>query len=130
MSFHPGKHEDPGRPGHEDLFGEHEDLTSFLRAYHGLLAGQLCEGEGELYAMAKEAVREIQPTFEFGFDRPPTAYELFLLIEGMMPRNLPALTLEGFDPRPMDYSEWDPMRPVDDTEQYPDHATCPLADRE
>ena len=47
-----------------------------------------------------------------------------------MPRNLPALALEGFDPRPMDYSEWDPMRPVDDTEQYPDHATCPLADRD
>jgi hypothetical protein len=30
----------------------------------------------------------------------------------------------------MDFSEWDPMRPVDDTEQYPDHATCPLTDRD
>lgn len=118
------------RPGHEDLFGKHEDLTSFLRAYHDLMAGQLCEGEGELYAMAKEAVREIQPTFEFGFEAPPTAYELFLLIEGMAPPDVgPVADFEGFDPRPMDYSEWDPMRPVDDTEQYPDHATCPLGDR-
>jgi hypothetical protein len=117
--------------GFDNLFGKHDDLTSFLRAYHGLLAGQLCEGEEELYAMAKEAVGELQPTFEFGFERPPTAYELFLLIEGMTPRNDgPAATLEGFDPRPMDFSEWDPMRPVDDTEQYPDHATCPLTDRD
>ena len=84
---------------HEGLFGRHDHLESFLRAYHDILSCDLFEGSEQLYSMAKDVVRELQPTFEFGFSKPPTAYELFGLIQGMRPKDPPEpfLVVRGFD---------------------------------
>lgn len=120
---------------HEGLFGRHDDLTSFLRAYYDILAGQIFEGTHELYVMAKEVVREIQPTFEFGFDAPPTAHELFCMIQGMEPRADPepfldvggydphekyhdadtvaAIDAEAYDPDQLSFTSWDPSAPFE-----------------
>lgn len=120
---------------HEGLFGRHDDLTSFLRSYYDILSGQLVEGTEELYVMAKEVVQEIQPTFDFGFDAPPTAHELFCLIQGMQPKNDPEPFLdvrgydssetgaflierdddvtEGYDPDEPVFTTWDPSVPFE-----------------
>lgn len=115
---------------HEGLFGRHDDLSSFLRAYYDILAGQIFEGSSQLYDMAKEVVREIQPTFEFGFDKPPTAHELFCLIQGMKPNADPEPFLDvtgydsldatidrdelgAYDPDGPVFTTWDPNAPFD-----------------
>jgi hypothetical protein len=114
---------------HDNLFGKHDDLVSFLRAYHDLLAGHLCEGGEELYAMAKDVATYLQPTFEFGFENPPTPYEIFVMIESMTKVTWPEpwAAVEAYDAYPIAaYSEWDPTNPPDDTDQYPDFDSCPL----
>lgn len=124
---------------HEGLFGRHDDLTSFLRAYYDILAGQIFEGSDELYAMAKEVVQEIQPTFDFGFDAPPTAHELFCMIQGMEPKADPepfldvngydssekyhdvdtttATDAEAYDPHQLSFTTWDPSAPFEQSTQ-------------
>lgn len=126
---------------HEGLFGRHDDLESFLRAYHDIISCDLYEGSERLYAMAKEVVQEIQPTFEFGFDKAPTSYELFNLIQGMRPSGPPEpfLDVRGFDtsldpgdvtwnhddgndmdpydPDETFFTVWDPSAPLEETHE-------------
>ena len=106
----------------ENVFGVHEDIPSFLRTYHDILGGNIREGEHELYGMARAYASS---TFEYvlPFDEPPTAYEIFVLVEKLTTDTVCAetfMTVDAYDALPMGtYSEWDPMRPPDDTDQYP-----------
>jgi len=124
---------------HEGLFGRHDDLESFLRAYYDIVSCDLFEGTERLYAMAKESAHELQPTFDFGFDKAPTAYELFSLIQGMKPTGPPEPFLdvrgfdtsldpgdvkwdqpedmEAFDPDETFFTVWDPSAPLGETHE-------------
>ena len=106
----------------ENVFGVHEDIPSFLRTYHDLLGGHIREGETELYRMAR-AYASSTFGYDVPFDEPPTAYEIFVLIEKLTAQTVCAetfMTVDAYDALPMGtYSEWDPMRPPDDTDQYP-----------
>jgi hypothetical protein len=50
-----------------------------------------------------------------------TAYEAFLMVEKLHMGNVtvPHLDVAGYDDTVIDLSTWDPIAPVDDTDQYP-----------
>ena len=105
------------------LFRPLGDVKSMLQLYSTFIDNAIVEDREKLYELLKEAVREIEPDFKFDGDSPLTAYEVFTLIcdkENVTYDNAP-LDVEGYEANVMEYTEWDPDAPVDDSKQFPDH---------
>jgi len=107
------------------LFDSFEDLKNVLAFYSSIIGNTSIEEQTYLFALLKKAVARIDPKFTFDHDKPPTAYEIFLIVEKLN-NTLPSLPCETFDSpdgyydSTMEFTIWDPLNPVDDTNQYPD----------
>lgn len=104
------------------LFESFDDLKEVLVFYSTLIGNTHIDEQIKLFKLLKEAVERIDPEFSFERDEPPTAYEIFLIVEKLS-TSISLETFEspdGYYDDSMEFSLWDPMNPIDDTEQYPD----------
>jgi hypothetical protein len=105
---------------------EGESVKEMLVLYSTLAGTNTSEEETRhLFEKLKDSVRAIDPEFVSRLGTSLTAYEAFLLVEEeTRSENVIALDgagdIEGYADPTMEYTMWDPVIPVDDTQQYPD----------
>lgn len=113
------------------LFGSFDDLKDVLAFYSSIIGNTTISEQTKLFSLLKEAVKKIDPEFSFDRDDPPTAYEIFLIVEKLN-KKISCETFdspEGYYDNTMEFTVWDPLQPVDDTDQYPDMDCVSTKDR-
>jgi hypothetical protein len=113
------------------LFDSFTNLENILVFYSTIIGNTTIDEQTELFSLLKEAVARIDPEFSFDHDDPPTAYEIFLIVEKINNTN-PCETFdspEGYYDDTMEFTIWDPLQPVNDTDQYPDMECVLTEDR-
>jgi hypothetical protein len=99
-------------------------IKEMLMFYSTLVGPNMSqEEEYLLFEELKNAIIKIDPVMNLGNSM--TSYEAFLMASGMdiQKGNVMIATLddvEGYIDTCMEYTPWDPLIPVDDTQQYPD----------
>ncbi|ABT15871.1 hypothetical protein FR483_N586L [Paramecium bursaria Chlorella virus FR483] len=103
---------------------EGDSVKDMLILYSTLVGTNTSAEETEhLFKKLVESVQAIDPDFVPHLGTSLTAYEAFLLVEkDTYSGNVTALLgdIEGYTDTTMEYTVWDPIVPVDDTQQYPD----------
>lgn len=103
---------------------EGNSVKDMLILYSTLVGNNTSAEETEhLFEKLVESVQAIDPDFVPHLGTSLTAYEAFLLVEkDTYSGNVTALLgdIEGYTDTTMEYTVWDPIVPVDDTQQYPD----------
>ena len=103
---------------------EGNSIKDMLILYSTLVGTNTSAEETEhLFEKLVESVQAIDPDFVPHLGTSLTAYEAFLLVEkDTYSGNVTALLgdIEGYTDTTMEYTVWDPIVPVDDTQQYPD----------
>ena len=96
-----------------------QSLVEMLRLYSSIIGNSTPECEAALFKNLKEEANSIEPGSITADSM--TAYEAFLMVEKLHMGNVtvPHLDVAGYDDTAMELSKWDPLAPVDDTEQYP-----------
>jgi hypothetical protein len=96
-----------------------QSLVEMLRLYSSIIGNSTPECEAALFANLKQEANAIEPGSITSDSM--TAYEAFLLVEKLHMGNVtvPHLDVAGYDDTVIDLSKWDPMNPIDDTDQYP-----------
>jgi len=96
-----------------------QTLVEMLRLYSSIIGNSTPECEAALFANLKQEANAIEP--ESVTSDSMTAYEAFLMVEKLHMGNVtvPHLDVDGYDDTVIDLSKWDPMNPIDDTDQYP-----------
>ena len=97
-----------------------QSLVEMLRSYSVFVGGSTPESEAALFADLKHTANLVEPGSITSDSM--TAYEAFLEVEKRTVRNVtqfPQLDVAGYDDTVIDLSTWDPLAPVDDTDQYP-----------
>jgi hypothetical protein len=90
-----------------------------LRLYSSIIGNSTPECEAALFQNLKQEANAIEPDSITSDSM--TAYEAFLMVEKLHMGNVtvPHLDVDGYDDTSMELSKWDPLNPIDDTEQYP-----------
>jgi len=106
----------------ESLFDSFNDIKEVLKFYSIIIGNTSVDDQNHLFGLLKEAVARIDPDYTFDHDKPPTAYEIFLIIEKLnnVEYNVTFDSPEGYCDPSMDYTPWDPLIPIDDIQQFPD----------
>lgn len=103
---------------------EGNSVKDMLMLYSTLVGNNTSAEETEhLFKKLVESVRAIDPKIVPHLGTSLTSYEAFLLVEkDTYSGNVTALLgdIEGYTDTTMEYTVWDPLVPVDDTQQYPD----------
>lgn len=103
---------------------EGDSIKDMLILYSTLVGTNTSAEETEhLFKKLVESVQATDPDFVPHLGTSLTAYEAFLLVEkDTYSGNVTALLgdIEGYTDTTMEYTVWDPIVPVDDTQQYPD----------
>jgi hypothetical protein len=96
-----------------------QTLVEMLRLYSSIIGNSTPECEAALFANLKQEANALEP--ESITSDSMTAYEAFLMVEKLLCGNVtvPHLDVDGYDDTTMELSKWDPLNPIDDTEQYP-----------
>jgi hypothetical protein len=96
-----------------------QTLVEMLRLYSSIIGNSTPECEISLFENLKEEANAIEPGSITSDSM--TAYEAFLIVEKLLMGNVtvPHLDVIGYDDTQMELSKWDPLAPVDDTDQYP-----------
>jgi hypothetical protein len=96
-----------------------QTLVEMLRLYSSIIGNSTPECEAALFANLKQEANALEP--ESITSDSMTAYEAFLVVEKLHMGNVtvPHLDVDGYDDTVIDLSTWDPLAPVDDTDQYP-----------
>ena len=96
-----------------------QTLVEMLRLYSSIIGNSTPECEAALFENLKQEANAIEPDTITSDSM--TAYEAFLMVEKLVMGNVtaPHLDVAGYDDTSMELSKWDPLNPVDDTEQYP-----------
>jgi hypothetical protein len=105
---------------------EQTTIKDMLKLYSTLVGANTSpEEERRIFEQLKHAVDKIDPSFELGDSL--TSYEAFLLAtpatEGNVMVSL-GCELEGYADLTIDYTPWDPVVPVDDTQQFDFDEPC------
>ena len=113
------------------IFDSFVDLKKVLIFYSTIIGNTSHAEQTNLFGLLKEAVERIDPEFMFDRDDPPTAYEIFLIVEKLEDANVRETidSPEGIDEFALEYSVWDPLNPTDDTNQFPDTDVVSTEDR-
>jgi len=100
-----------------------QSLVEMLRLYSSIIGNSTPECEAALFANLKQEANSIEPGSITSDSM--TAYEAFLMVEKLHMGNatVPHLDVAGYDDTQMDLSKWDPMNPIDDTNQMPAEST-------
>ncbi|ABT14134.1 hypothetical protein MT325_M580L [Paramecium bursaria chlorella virus MT325] len=102
---------------------EGNSVKDMLILYSTLVGNTSTEETRHLFEKLVESVQAIDQKFVPHLGTSLTAYEAFLLVErDTYSGNVTALLgdIEGYTDTTMEYTVWDPVIPVDDTQQYPD----------
>ena len=102
---------------------EGNSVKDMLILYSTLVGNTSTEETRHLFEKLVESVRAIDPNFVPRLGTSLTAFEAFLLVKKEFPTgNVTALLadVEGYTDNTIEYTCWDPIVPVDDTQQYPD----------
>jgi len=102
---------------------EGNSVKDMLILYSTLVGNTSTEETRHLFEKLVESVKAIDPDFVPRLGTSLTAYEAFLLVEkDTYSGNVAALfgDIEGYMDKTIEYTVWDPIHPVDDTQQYPD----------
>ena len=96
-----------------------QSLVDMLRLYTSIIGNSTPECEAALFANLKQEANALEPDTITSDSM--TAYEAFLMVEKLLMGNVtvPHLDVAGYDDTTMELSKWDPLNPIDDTEQYP-----------
>jgi hypothetical protein len=96
-----------------------QTLVEMLRLYSSIIGNSTPECEAALFANLKQEANALEP--ESITSDSMTAYDAFLMVEKLHMGNVivPHLDVVGYDDTTMELSKWDPLNPIDDTEQYP-----------
>jgi len=96
-----------------------QTLVEMLRLYSSIIGNSTPECEAALFQNLKQEANAIEPDSITSDSM--TAYEAFLMVEKLHMGNVtvPHLDVDGYDDTSMELSKWDPLNPIDDTEQYP-----------
>ena len=96
-----------------------QSLVDMLRLYTSIIGNSTPECEAALFANLKQEANALEPDTITSDSL--TAYEAFLMVEKLLMGNVtvPHLDVAGYDDTTMELSKWDPLNPIDDTEQYP-----------
>jgi hypothetical protein len=96
-----------------------QSLVEMLRLYSSIIGNSTPECEAALFKNLKEEANAIEPG-SITVDS-MTAYEAFLMVEKLHMGNVtvPHLDVAGYDDTTMELSKWDPLNPIDDTNQMP-----------
>ena len=96
-----------------------QTLVEMLRLYSSIIGNSTPECEAALFANLKQEANAIEPNSITSDSM--TAYDAFVMVEKLLMGNVtvPHLNVDGYDDTVIDLSIWDPLAPVDDTEQYP-----------
>ena len=96
-----------------------QTLVEMLRLYSSIIGNSTPECEAALFENLKQEANAVEPDTITSDSM--TAYEAFLMVEKLVMGNVtvPHLDVAGYDDTSMELSKWDPLNPVDDTEQYP-----------
>ena len=70
------------------IFDSFDDLKDVLIFYSTIIGNTSHEEQTYLFGLLKEAVERIDPEFTFDRDDPPTAYEIFLIVEKLEGANV------------------------------------------
>lgn len=96
-----------------------QSLVDMLRLYSVLVGGSSPESKAALFSNLKQEANAIEPGSITSDSM--TAYEAFLMVEKLLMGNVtvPHLDVPGYDDTVIELSTWDPLAPVNDTDQYP-----------
>jgi hypothetical protein len=96
-----------------------QSLVEMLRLYSSIIGNSTPECEAALFKNLKEEANAIEPGSITADSM--TAYEAFLMVEKLHMGNVtvPHLDVAGYDDTTMELSKWDPLNPIDDTNQMP-----------
>ena len=97
-----------------------QSLVEMLRSYSVFVGGSTPESQAALFADLKHNANLVEPGSITSDSM--TAYEAFLEVEKRTVRNVtqfPQLDVAGYDDTVIELSTWDPLVPVNDTDQYP-----------
>jgi hypothetical protein len=96
-----------------------QSLVEMLRLYSSIIGNSTPECEAALFANLKQEANALEP--ESITSDSMTAYEAFLMVEKLLCGNatVPHLDVDGYDDTTMELSKWDPLNPIDDTNQMP-----------
>ena len=116
------------------VFDSFDDIKEVLKFYSILIGNTSVDDQNHLFNLLKESVVRIDPDYTFDHETPPTAYEILLLVEKLdnVEPSMGCVTFEspeGYYDTTMEFTSWDPLNPVDDTQQFPDLDCVPTTDR-
>jgi len=96
-----------------------QTLVEMLRLYSSIIGNSTPECEAALFANLKQEANALEP--ESITSDSMTAYDAFLMVEKLHMGNVtvPHLDVDGYDDTTMELSKWDPLNPIDDTNQMP-----------
>ena len=96
-----------------------QSLVDMLRLYTSIIGNSTPECEAALFANLKQEANALEPDTITSDSM--TAYEAFLMVEKLLMGNVtvPHLDVAGYDDTTMELSKWDPLNPIDDTNQMP-----------
>ena len=96
-----------------------QTLVEMLRLYSSIIGNSTPECEAALFANLKQEANAIEPGSITSDSM--TAYDAFLMVEKLHMGNVivPHLDVVGYDDTTMELSKWDPLNPIDDTNQMP-----------
>jgi hypothetical protein len=96
-----------------------QTLVEMLRLYSSIIGNSTPECEAALFENLKQEANAIEPDTITSDSM--TAYEAFLMVEKLLCGNVTVLHLDvaGYDDTTMELSKWDPLNPIDDTNQMP-----------
>ena len=96
-----------------------QTLVEMLRLYSSIIGNSTPECEAALFKNLKQEANAIEPDTITSDSM--TAYEAFLMVEKLVMGNVtvPHLDVAGYDDTTMELSKWDPLNPIDDTNQMP-----------
>lgn len=96
-----------------------QSLVEMLRLYSSIIGNSTPECEAALFENLKQEANSIEPGSITSDSM--TAYEAFLMVEKLHMGNVtvPHLDVTGYDDTQMELSKWDPLNPIDDTNQMP-----------
>ncbi|ABT16574.1 hypothetical protein ATCVNEJV2_537R [Acanthocystis turfacea Chlorella virus NE-JV-2] len=103
------------------------DTKDMLGLYSSLVGGNTPkEEEAELFRSLREEYNKTNPEKELG-PEVLTSYQAFCIATNFEEAKDVRMnqTIDGFEDSTMEYTPWDPLIPVDDTQQYPGDECVP-----
>ena len=102
---------------------EGQTIKEMLTLYSTLVGGNTsAEEERLLFEDLRKEVHKIDPLYELGNSL--TSYQAFLMVANIEPTTSNVMLtfdgVEGYVDNTMEFTPWDPLVPIDDTQQYPD----------